>query len=243
MRMFQHVAEYDAVYLAKFPCFEEDLGPALAWAVDRAGQLASGITVVAPTMERFGDGVLAKLPASISRESPRTLAKSGHRAQPVVVACWPSAQDLDMLDGSPGLKALVAVPWNEEEISTWRDARRAVDLLGHQPAGPEPAISDAVVEMALTDITTRVNLSTGLGHPDDKAAAIQAFQILKRSGCRFQPQEIRTWAMANGWQAEDARKLGEYAAGVLAGKAYQTGRKQWVPDVMDRWRKEAAAKS
>lgn len=95
----------------------------------------------------------------------------------------------------------------------------------------------------MTDVTTRVNLSTGLSHPDDKAAAIQALQILKRSGCRFQPQEIRTWAMANGWQAEDARKLGEYAAGVLAGKSYQTGRKQWVPDVMDRWRKEAAAKS
>jgi len=243
VRMFQRVVEYEAVYLAKFPCFEGDLGQALAWAMERAGQLGSGITVVAPTRDRFRDGVLAELPAWIGRETPRTLGQIGHRAQPVLVACWPSAKDLDMLDGLPGLKALVVVPWNEGEIGTWRDARHAVDLLGHRPPTPEPTISDPVVEIAMTDVTTRVNLSTGLSHPDDRSAAIQALQILKRNGHHFQPDEIRAWAMANGWKADHARQLGEYAAGVLAGKAYRTGRQQWVSHIINRWRKEAAAES
>jgi hypothetical protein len=240
VRMFQRVIEYDAAYLAKFPCFEGDLAPALAWAMERAGQLGSGITVVAPTMERFKDGVLAELPAGIGRETPRTLGQVGRRAQPVVVACWPGAKDLDMLDGSPGLKALVVVPWNEEDISTWRAARGAVDLLGNRSSTTKPTISDPVVKIALTDLTTRVNLSTGLHHPDDRSAAIQALQILKRNRHQFQPDEIRIWAMANGWKADHARELSEYATGVLAGKAYRTGRQQWVSHIINRWRREAA---
>jgi hypothetical protein len=242
--MFQRVAEYEAVYLAKFPCFEEDLAPAMTWAAQRADQLKCGITVVAPSKRHFSDtGVLARLPASIGRETPRTLGQVGNRTQPVVVSCWPNAKDLDNLDGLPSLKALVVVPWNEEEIGTWHNARRAVDLLGRRPPAPRPTISDPVVEVALTDLTKRVNLSTGLGHPDDRSAAIQALQILKRNRHQFQPDEVHAWAMANGWSADHARQLGEYAAGVLAGKAYRTGRQQWISRIIITWRSEATERS
>jgi len=241
--MFQHTVSYDAAYLGKFPCFEEDLATAFAWAAERAGQLGCSITVVAPTRQHFRDGRLAKLPASVGQETPRTLGEIGHRAQPVVVSCWPTAKDLDQLDGLHSLKALVVVPWNEEKIDTWRRARGALDLLGRQPAPPAPTISDPVVEVALNNVTSRVNLSTGLSHPDDRSAAIQALQLLKRNGYQLQPDEIRGWAMANGWRADHARQLGEYATGVLAGRAYRTGRLQWKSQIIAIWRREAAEES
>jgi hypothetical protein len=242
--MVQQLAEYEAVYLGKYPCYEADLTPALAWAAERASQLNCGITVVAPSKAHFQDtGVLARLPASVGRETPRTLGQIGRRTQPVVVSCWPSSKDLDLLDGLQSLKALVVVPWNDDEISTWRQARRATDLLGHREVAPEPTISDPVVAAALTDLTKRINLSTGLNHPDDRSAAIQAFRILKRNRHQFQPDEIRAWAMANGWSADHARALSEYAAGVLASKAYRTKGNQWVSHIITIWRKEAAGKS
>jgi hypothetical protein len=100
------------------------------------------------------------------------------------------------------------VPWNEDEIDTWRRARRAVDLLGRQPIAPAPSIADPVVEAAMTSLTHMVNLSTGLHHPDDRSSAIQAFRILERNRHRIDPAEIRAWAMVNGWSAEHARASG-----------------------------------
>jgi hypothetical protein len=40
--------------------------------------------------------------------------------------------------------------------------------------------------------------------------------------------------MANSWEAEDARKLAEYASDVLADKAYRTKGQRWRPDIITR---------
>jgi hypothetical protein len=159
--------------------------------------------------------------------------------QPVVLAFWPVAQALERLDSAAGLKALVVVPWLEDDVTTWVQARGALDLLGNQPAPTSPVIADLVVAAAMRSLTNRVNLSSGLVHPRDKAAAVQALQILKRNGHRFDPHELQVWAMANGWDGRGARQLSEFATGVLAGKAYRTGAAAWGPEVLDYWREDA----
>jgi hypothetical protein len=237
--MFPRVTEYEAAYVGIFPASEKDAGPALRWARAKAKHHSCGITAVAPTQQHFRDHpMLAGLPAAFQRATPRTL-RNVPRIRPVVVAFWPSAKDLEQLDGTPGLKALVVVPWQEEDIGTWRQARGAVDLLGRHPLPEAPGISDPVVAVALRDLTRVVNLSTGVAHPRDRSMAIHAFKILKSNGHRYDPAEIRAWAMANGWAAHDARVLSGYAAGVLAGKRYRVGSSGWNPQILHMWRKKA----
>jgi hypothetical protein len=236
--MFERMVDYEAVYIGKFPAFETDMAPAFAWAVERATQIDSGVTVVAPSKAQFRNiRLLSRLPTSVGRETPRTLG----RTEPVVVSCWPTARNLEQLDGQAGLKALAVVPWNKEEMGTWRRARRAVDLLGGQEVAAVPTLADPVVMAAMRSLTIRVNLSTGLSHADDRSAAIQALQILKRYRHGFEAAEIRTWAMSNGWGADDARELGDYAAGVLSGKAYRTRHPQWKSEIISIWREDAAS--
>jgi hypothetical protein len=102
----------------------------------------------------------------------------------------------------------------------------------------EPTIADPV-GVAMRGLTRMVNLSIGLGHPRDRSMAIHAFRILKRNGHVLDPDEIRAWAMANGWAADDARELSEYAAGVLANKAYRARSSGWNRQIIRIWRKEA----
>jgi hypothetical protein len=137
----------------------------------------------------------------------------------------------------------VVVPWLEEDVTTWIHARGALDLLGKRSAPPSPGIGDPVVGAAMRSLTSRVNLSSGLVHPRDKAAAVQALEILKRNGHRYDSQELQTWAMANGWDGRGARQLSEYAAGVLHGKAYRTGADAWGSEVMNYWREDAVDSS
>ena len=46
--------------------------------------------------------------------------------------------------------------------------------------------------------------------------------------------------MANGWDAKDARQLGDYAEGVNSGKAYKVRGEQWRSDIMAIWEQEEA---
>ncbi len=238
--MFNRVIDYQAAYIGRFPTFAEDMGPAFRWALERAGELGCRMTVVAPKRDSFSDiPLLSDLPPFIGQETPQTLKKIGHRVEPVVVACWPTAQHLEQIETVTGLKALGVVPWDEDEIDTWRSARGAVDLLGKLPASTAPSISDPVVEAAMKSLTDRVNLSTGLSHPSDRSSAIQAFKILKGNDHPFDPREIRAWAMANGWEAEDARNLSDYAERVLSGKKCRTDHPMWKSDIIEIWQDQA----
>jgi hypothetical protein len=238
--VFERHPTYDAAYLGEFPTHEEKSGPALEWASDAARRYACGITAVAPTRSHFQNGpVLSRLPSRIVQETSKTLGRFP-RLAPVTIAFWPVSQDLERLDAVRGLKALVVVPWLEDDVATWIQARCALDLLGQRSTPPTPGIADPVVGAAMRSLTSRVNLSSGLVHPRDKAAAVQALQILKRNGHRYAPQELQAWAMANGWDGRGARQLSEYAAGVLAGKAYRTGAAAWGPEVVNYWSEDAA---
>jgi hypothetical protein len=94
----------------------------------------------------------------------------------------------------------------------------------------------------MASLSMRVNLSTGLSHSSDKAAAVEAFRILASARRRWEPAEIEAWALGNGWSGDAASELGQVAAGVLAGRRYQVRPGQsWRPDILDVW-EEAAAK-
>lgn len=241
--MFKRTVSYKAFYVGKFPSFEEDIKPALACAAEQSGSLECGITVIAPSKDRFNEGLLSRLPSAIGRETPKTLKANSSKAEPVVLACWPSANDLDQLDGLAGLQALIVVPWDEGETEVWRTARTATDLLGARSTTPTPSIGDPIVAQAMRSLTTSVNLSTGLHHPSDRSAAIQALRILTRNGRHLDPEEIQIWAMANGWAAEDARELGEYTQGVISGKGYRVGPEHWRSDIMTIWEQQATAET
>jgi hypothetical protein len=79
-----------------------------------------------------------------------------------------------------------------------------------------------------------------LTDPSSRSAVIHAFIHLEQHGYRLDPVEIRAWADADGWAAEDAQALGEYAAGVRAGCRYITVPDPFGEKRMERWRDAAA---
>ena len=79
-----------------------------------------------------------------------------------------------------------------------------------------------------------------LTDPSSRSGAIHIFKNLKYHGYSFRPDEVQKWAAANRWRPADARRLADYAEGVLAGRRYHC-----VPDpfgtlAIDRWRAAAA---
>lgn len=153
-----------------------------------------------------------------------------------ILAVWVDDEQLDKLDGL-GSPEICAIPWTQGDIDGWKSDRGPIDVRTGQTAGLEETIENPVVARAMEYLTNSVNLSTGLGHPSDKESAIGMFRILKAEGEPFDPEQIRAWAVRNGWKPRDARDLAKLAEKFKAGKQVRGGkRKMWRDDVIEIWR-------
>lgn len=177
------------------------------------------------------DKRIRRLTATIELATERTGSAVGGVP---VLAVWVDDDQLERLElDRPS--ALCVIPWLPANISRWRDAYGPTNMRSGEPATAKQ-LASPVVERALESLTMRVNLSTGLGHPSDKAAAVGVFRILKSGGERYDVDEVAAWAATNGWGLGGARELSEIAQGVLEGRRYQVERHGWREDILEQWR-------
>jgi len=157
-----------------------------------------------------------------------------------LLAFYPSSKYLDELDSIPNISAMLVVPWTMKDIELWIRARNATEVGVVQPPKELPLVSNKVVEAALRSLTARVNVSTGIAHPMDREATIQALMILRDAGERFVPDEIKAWLISKGgWRATDAQEVAEVAQKILDGRRLRYGASAWALNILEIWREEA----
>jgi hypothetical protein len=93
-----------------------------------------------------------------------------------VLGVWVDDRQLEEIERRRA-SAICVIPWLRDDISHWRYAYAPIDVRSGAAAPSKSKIDNPVVERAITDLTSRVNLSTGLAHPSDKAAAVGMFRI------------------------------------------------------------------
>lgn len=156
-----------------------------------------------------------------------------------LLAVWVDDKQLDKLDGLAP-PAICVVPWLKDDIEGWKDSWNPGDARTGESGDRRSTVTNTVVVAALESLTGRVNLSTGLSHPYDKAAAVSLFQFLLGAGEQFEPGQVRAWAVRNGWHPDDARELGDVAQKLKDGRRVQNRYGQrWAEDIVDQWRAEA----
>ena len=90
-----------------------------------------------------------------------------------------------------------------------------------------------LIERALSAITARTNLYTGLTHRNDKNAAKEMFNLLHAAGEILLSSEISSWAQMNGWSDKDAEELGVLAQQIGMGKKVRIDNAPWwKPDIL-----------
>jgi hypothetical protein len=141
---------------------------------------------------------------SLHAETMRTLRWPPRKS--VLIVYYAETEILDLADGARNVVGVVAVPDLPGDVDDWAK-RWGVIVHGEDQKPAAPLIEDEVVVRALETLTRMVNLSTGLGHPRDKAFANEVLRILKAKGHADPTPHIRSWAIRNGWKPEHAVKL------------------------------------
>jgi hypothetical protein len=158
----------------------------------------------------------------------------------IVAAMYASKEMLDRVDSARGLRAAVVLgTTGDEDVREWE---RTWSPLVHGAAQPGQVrtVGSRVVDAALASLSALINPSTRLGEPDYKSMAIDMFRVLRENGERWDPGNVRAWALRHGWTPLHADQLREVAQGVLEGRRFRGGaRRVWRADIIDDWRAQA----
>lgn len=129
----------------------------------------------------------------------------------IIIGFYLTQQGIDVFDSARNANVLIFLPWLEEESNNWIDRWNPI-ILGEKEASRPTTTLSQVVEEKLSNLTSLINLSTGLGHPLDKKHAEDTIKKLHRAGEIINSNDIKNWAIRNGWAPKHADQLAKIAS-------------------------------
>lgn len=208
-------------------------------AVPSKSQLTRGY-FIAEVIEKVSNALVkgqkVKLPNSLGELRLMTERQTVYSWDGPILAIYPTKKLLDKIDGLSEATHVLVIPWIFKDIEWWINTWSAHEL-GTAPKPTKRLRLNPVVIEALKDLTSG---HPSLGHPSDKAAAIDLFQRLEAASEVFDPKEVRAWLVSEGyWRPEHADKVMKIAEAVLEGKRLRGGRQVWRDDIVEQWRERA----
>jgi predicted RNA-binding protein len=187
------------------------------------------VTVVVGTKKNFESTAIGKLLGHVAKKLAKgevvSIDSDGHKVQlesvstiqklhtaRVVIGLHLTPADIQKLDDLL-IDVLIYVPFTEPEGLTWA-AKWAAETFGVPNAVQPIDLPVAVIE-SLKDLTSSVNLSTGLQHSSDLGEAKKRFGDLQTQGIVWNPVEVEKWAVQHNWKASHAEALAQLSARYL----------------------------
>lgn len=130
----------------------------------------------------------------------------------VLIAVFASQNMMDKVDALQNLVAVVAVPWTPDAIEDWNKTWSPQVLGKLKKAGTSAQAStklivDPVVEQAMKSLTSVVNRATSVLNPSDEDHAKRTLRILRSRNHQEPAENIKLWAIKNGWLPKAAERL------------------------------------
>lgn len=138
----------------------------------------------------------------------------------VLIAVFASQDMMNKIDSLQNLVAVVAIPWTPAAIEDWEKtwSPKVLGKTAKPGKSAKPAtklIADPIVEQAMKSLTAMVNRAHNILHPSDEDQAKRILRILRSRNHQEPAQNIKLWAIKNGWLPKAAERLE-----VLAEKAF-----------------------
>jgi hypothetical protein len=135
----------------------------------------------------------------------------------VLIAVFANQAMMDKVDALQNLVAVIALPWTPDSVENW-EKTWSPKVLG-KPAkdtqGAPKLIADPIVEQAMKSLTKITNLAHNTMHPSDEDHIKRVLRILRSRNHQEPAENIKLWAIKNGWLPKTAERLE-----VLAEKAF-----------------------
>lgn len=227
-------------YVAYPVRLEDGVITALEWALARAHNDLRQINLTVPLVAVLNDTpVLQEMQrAGVNVVRERRRGPSGVIEGPIIVYA-PDLESLAEVEEAKRSTAIVAVGAHDGQ-RPWVSAFRPEYLAGAVIEPKEPIVGDPVVWQAMLTFTNSINSSTGLAHSSDRSRVIDGLMKLRRSGHRFDPNDLVAAALRLNWRGSAAIELRDLAREINAGKNKRITYGRYRDDIVQMWEVDAA---
>ena len=132
----------------------------------------------------------------------------------MIIGVYLSLDAIYKLDSILSAKAIMFLPWTENEGKMWLSTWRAT-ILGVNTWQVQPTSLPQDVDKALSTLTQGINLSMGLAHPFDRNTVRNLLKKLKDLGYVLCPSDARNWAAQKGLPYGAAKDLAAEVAKIF----------------------------
>lgn len=136
-------------------------------------------------------------------------------APAVVIAFFADERMLDQVDGLLENGGVVVVPDHPNDAAEW-DRRWSPNIPGQPPRSLQPLIADPKVEKALKSLSPRINrIQSSFGALDHEDVET-TLRVLRAKNHNEPPQNLKSWAIRDGWTPRLADELAKAAGRIFS---------------------------
>lgn len=165
--------------------------------------------------------------------------RKGYNPSEVVITFGLSVEEINKIDDSYSVKVIIAVPWLKNSLMKWVQTWNPIELRTKQKtlnAIPEPS---CIVKTAFKNLSSSINMSTGITHPMDEKMAKTYILALYKYEPSLDGEIITSYLVRElSWDVEDANDIKQLINTLNAGKYFKGGSRTGLKNYYKRWQDE-----
>ena len=183
---------------------------------------------------------IESFPVPLTIETKITYTKNKYYSsnKDLVLAFGMDLEDLEELDDYRSVKCIVAIPWLKEKTMPWVNRWNSKEITGKKNEDVEADVSD-VVKVAFSELSSCINMTTGISHPSDNSRAKTYVRALFKYEPELNPEKVVSYLVTElGWSTAHANDIGKLITTLNNGRYYVGGEKTGLQNYYKRWKEK-----
>ncbi len=174
--------------------------------------------------------------ASIKLITQRNFKKHYSNNKLIVFILGASMDKIRLVEDNYNAEVIIAVPWMKDSIDDWINAHNPTELRGKENENLFDEIHP-IIKLALDNLTSYINLSTGIRHHSDNVEAKTTVLVLTKYHKDINPAQIEGYLVKSNWDASYAKKFADLIRTIQNGKYFKGGRRTGLRDKYNYWKR------
>lgn len=153
----------------------------------------------------------------------------------LVLAFGMGLKDLEVIDDYPCVKYIVAIPWIKDNALPWVERWKADEIAGKKTELAPHVLSD-VVKVAFSDLSSTINMSTGISNKYDNDLAKTYIRALHKYEPDLEEGPVVSYLITElGWTSSHANEVGRLIKVLKDGRSFHGGETKGLRQYYQYW--------
>lgn len=158
-----------------------------------------------------------------------------HPPQDIVITMGLNAGDVMKFDDFYGVKVIIAIPWLSGGLEDWVQTWAPTDIRTQEQPDTY-RLPDPIVQEAMKELTSFVNMTTGIHHPSDDRLAKTYIRALHKYVEGLDGDVVAAYMVRElGWNTDHAKDVRKLIDTLNDGRYFQGGDKTYLKKHIKRW--------